>query len=248
MWTPPPTQAIEMANWAMTRALNNGERRAELSDAQLNQIVATAHALLDQERYEEAAERFDVVSRARGAWYSYRAAYAEAIWRGRGDFQEASLQIARCLELRPLSLDCHTIRGLMALDLGDAATAIDEFQALLSARSSDVDVRERLGRILLDADYVDEALDALRPAVEIEPERLSLVLLFARALETANAIDEARAAYEAVRDTHRDPIRGATYLLRFLERQGFTSEAARLHRTIAREIEGRIPDRNLRPL
>lgn len=247
-WTPPPDDAFEAATRTVFRSVNSAEREADFGREEVEAMLAEASELMGQGAYAAAADIYDVVARALPNWYAYRPSYATALWRGRGDQAGALDQLERCLELSPTNLECRRVRGLVLLDRGERGAAIDDLAQVAALRVGDPDVAEPLGRLLLDAGRADDANDVLGPAFDTTPRRLSLALLYARSLEAAARINEARALFEHVRDLHRDPVRGGTYLMHFLERHGPARDAARVRREVEREIERRIPDRNLRPL
>lgn len=248
-WAPPTDWAVDPARQAVFRATNDATRASRLSPDDLGLMMDEAYRLLDDGRFEDAAELFDVIGRGLPNWYAYRAGYIQALWRGRGDIDGALAQSERCLELDPDHLDCLALRGILLAERGEVADAITTLLLVVDepAVSDDV-LRLRLGKLLLANDRTDEGVSVLRPLAERDELDVLDRLAFARAAESVGASVLAEDSYRWVQDNHIDWVRGAAFLRDFLSREGRQREAERLQREIDRELERRLPRREMRRL
>lgn len=231
------------------RAVNAAEREAAFDDEEFDALVATALALVADDRASEAVPVFELIERARPHAYFYRAAYANALWIGRRDRAGAQQQVERCIELSPSNIDCVRLRAVYRAEAGDVGGACDDLRTVLAVRTDDMDATELLARLLLEDGQHEDAAAVILPALEVAPHRVSLLLMYGRMLEGAARVAEARAVFEQIRSLHRDSVQGATYLMHFLQRNGFPREAGQVRREIERELQRRqAPPRQMRPL
>lgn len=248
-WVPPADWAIDPARTAVFRASNDATRAARLTPGDLGAMMDVAHDLLDAGRYEEAADVFDVIARGLPNWYSYRAGHIQALWRGRGDIDGALVHSARCLELDPDHLDCLALQGILLAENGAETDAIPVLlQVVDEPTVTDDALRLRLGKLLLRNGRVVEGVTVLAPLAERDELDVLDRLSFARAAESAGALEAAEDSYRWVQNNHIDWVRGAAFFRDFLSRQGREDEARRVQREIDHELERRLPRRNMRRL
>jgi tetratricopeptide (TPR) repeat protein len=245
----PPSRPFDVARATVHRGAQAAARSSNLSRQEALLRMDRALGAARSGEWTDALVDFEVVERALPNYYSYRPAYAEALWFGANDIAGAATQLDRCLELAPGNLECRRIRSLIRTERGDYDGALEDAEAVATLRPDDGDIQERFARLLLRVNRVDEALDVLEALTRIAPRQVSAHLLRARTLEARGEVDRARDAYEWVREIHRDPVQGTTYLLRFLERQGLSRDATRVRRELDRYVrERQLPDRRMRPL
>ncbi len=248
-WSPPTDWALEPATHAVFRATNDATRAALLTPEELGDLMDRAHLLVDGAEYAAAADLFDIISRGLPNWYAYRAAYIQALWRGRGDVAGGLVQADRCLELDPDNLDCIALRGIMLAELGDLQPAMDTLLRVVDEPSvSDETLRLRLGTLLLRNEREGDGVRVLSPLAEANQLSVLDRLAYARAAEGVGELAAAEQSYRWVHLNHIDEVRGAAFLRDFLRRTDRGREAERIQREIDTEVERRNPERSMRRL
>jgi Flp pilus assembly protein TadD len=151
-----------------------------------------------------------------------------------GRYGEAAAVFARYTEDRPDNAWGHFMFGLSAWKSGDPGGAEHAFGTALSIDPGHVKSRLNLSRVLIEQDRVDEALDQLMEAGDIEPMNGEVQRLLGRAFSEQGKAGEAIDAYRrAIALDERDAWSMNNLGLIFLN-QGKAREAAPL---LAKAVE-----------
>jgi tetratricopeptide (TPR) repeat protein len=123
-----------------------------------------------------------------------------------GRFPEAEKALHRALELDPFMTDVHNYLGSVYSEMGRNADAEMEYRKALSDRTYPTPqiVYLNLGLLYRSEGRDDEALDALRTAVEIDPKYYRAHYELAKLLEHIGRLEEAVREYEVAEPDLRE--------------------------------------------
>jgi len=151
-----------------------------------------------------------------------------------GRYGEAAAVFARYTEDKPDNAWGHFMFGLSAWKSGDRTGAENAFGMALAIDPDHVKSRLNLSRVLIEQDRVDEALDQLMQAGDLEPMNAEVQRLLGRAFSEQGKTEDAIDAYRrAIALDERDAWSMNNLGLIFLN-QGKAGEAAPL---LARAVE-----------
>ncbi|HSP13824.1 MAG TPA: sulfatase-like hydrolase/transferase [Thermoanaerobaculia bacterium] len=165
--------AITMAATLVARDPTNPEFRA---------ILARAYTgLMQNERslrlYREAAA---LAPADPDPWYALAAALQAA-----GDPLETKAAVDEALRLDPNRAEGHNMRGLVLVQGGDLAGAVEEFRRAIAIDPRDPHAYNNLGNLFRDNGHLPEALEMYRRAIALAPQFSDARLNRAAALEKA---------------------------------------------------------------
>lgn len=114
----------------------------------------------------------------------------------RGDFLRADGLCAEILRVQPAHFDALHLRGLMALERGDAALGFDMIRRSLELNPNQPPAYSNLGNGLLKAGRAEEALDCFDAAVQLKPDYMVALYNRGNALRELGKFNEALSSYE----------------------------------------------------
>lgn len=190
-WQLLPDYADVPAREGLARA-----KTAALRAIALDSTLAAAHAALgalldDYDRDRAGAERAYRRAIELNPGYSTARQWLAIHLADEGRFDEALEEIERSRRLDPGSLIISTAVGAVRYFADDLAGSIAEYEAVLDRDPEFAIALALLGRTLLIAGRVDEAVDALERSVELSSGDPSYRAVYAAALAAAGRRDEA---------------------------------------------------------
>ncbi len=140
---------------------------------------------------------------------------------------EAAAVYRQVLETAPDCADAANNLGVLLRRSGADAEAASRYRQALAAEPMHADASYNLGRVLLDHGTLPQAVAILRRAVALRPcaERLHTL---GRALQAADALAEARAAYEAALRLDPGSLESLNNLANVLQALGQPQQAVAL--------------------
>ena len=145
------------------------EPKAQTRKMTLDEGLGLALAQLRAERYETAAELFNVILKARPQWapaLHFSGLLASEV----GQPEEAIRRIERSLELAPDVPDWHSNFGVLLQQQGQLERAAEAFQRAIALDPRHVNAHTNLGVLLRALGRFDEAEAAYRTALDIDPQ------------------------------------------------------------------------------
>lgn len=142
----------------------------------LEPLSAQAHnnlgnVLKDVERYAEAITHYqtaiEVDPRHLAAWFNM----GNACW-SLGRLAEAGQCFEKSLELMPRLFEAMRCRAIVAIEMGQPATAEPLLRELAEARGEDAEIHTLLGGCLLGLGSTEEAIDSFDRAIELDENQL----------------------------------------------------------------------------
>ena len=191
----PESEAYNRLNWAAGRALALDN---ESADAHL----ALAVGFLWQRNWPGAEREFKrsiELNPGHATAYSWYSVLLRAMGRGEDSWRESS----RAVELDPFGLVINNNHGWHLYHMRDYDGAIEQLQRALELQPFPVGFRS-LGMAYAHKEMWQEAISAVRRAVELAPERPEFLADLAYVLARAGQTDEARARLREAKLTSRD--------------------------------------------
>src|SRR5690606_4031261 len=122
-----------------------------------------------------------------------------------GDNVKAREALEKAIQLSPSFFKAHRLYGAIALNEGDAPTAIEAYASILEKKSDDISSISNIGiGHLLNGDYQQAAI-RFRQAVELAPYNSTYLLNHADAESLAGRHESAIALYRQVVALAADP-------------------------------------------
>lgn len=198
-------------------------------------------------RWAEAVDLFASALAAAPTWAAAHMEMAHALLMTEGDpsIIGQHLAQARLLELKNPRL--HYLEGLLMEEQNRAEMAVSAYERAIELRSSLLDARLRLGRLLLQEGEPEEAITHLEVAVRLSPELLPARANLAAAYEEAGRVDDAARQLEAIANLFPDNPFHLQRLASLYERHGREEEAREVMRR-ADEIDSSGKRPPMRPL
>lgn len=225
-------QAIFGAQQELEIAQELAAAQARPSSTEILLRVGLATALLEENEFVAAREHTDWLVVVQPASWIVWQQWARVKLFAERDLNAALQGAERCMELMATASGCMRVRGLALLELGREEEARESLEAALRTLPYDAQLIEQVARLRMAQGEPDAALQLLWSAIGQGIDGTTIRLVAGSAAENAGRIDDARTHYQWVMDNHREPVLGARYMLLFLQRQGFTTEAEALSRQI----------------
>jgi tetratricopeptide (TPR) repeat protein len=239
-------QAVFNAQQHRLTAQLEAIERSRPSSEEILLRIGLATALLEENEFTAAREHTDwLVVIQPESWIVWQQ-WARVRLFAERDLHGALAGAERCLELMATASGCMRVQGLALLELGQEQQARASLEAALQTLPRDAQLIEQVARLRMAQGEPDSALQLLWRAIGQGIDGTTIRLVAGSAAENAGQLEDARTHYEWVMENHREPVLGARYMLLFLQRQGFTNEAAALSRRIYGSSSGRSTARQTR--
>jgi tetratricopeptide (TPR) repeat protein len=120
-----------------------------------------------------------------------------------GDFAKAGVEFRNAMQIDPKDAHARVMAAQTAERLGQLRNAYGLLQSVVEAHPDSIEARTALGRLLITAGDADAGLQAIKPALEKQPNDATLLAL--RAAGEATLQDKVRARADADRALAIDP-------------------------------------------
>jgi protein O-GlcNAc transferase len=123
---------------------------------------------------------------------SRRGSFEEALaWQQQGDLARADALCIEVIRLQPRHADAWHLRGILALQAGRFAQAVECFERALEAQGRQPAVHANLANALLESGQLQEALSHVDQADALQPNNALTLYTRARVLERLERVEDA---------------------------------------------------------